>query len=260
MNPVLCGLAANAALPSALVDRLTAVADVGIAADLAHRADLSHAQALELASRVEESAVWLAYAGRLTVADVDPVAQPRVALALLDEGAGSPEWARLLAAGPVAECREKLAACSALPPDVVEKLAADSDVRVVAELALWTTPEVAARLAGHPHAEVRRAVAANEATPPAVLASLLTGEGLPPARRCLGCVTSLGSHLEVLPGVTSRGSARSMSASFDVTGSPWKGTRGVFVASEGGRGPGLLLPWFSDEYDTGRTAYPTRAC
>ncbi|EMF56460.1 hypothetical protein SBD_2211 [Streptomyces bottropensis ATCC 25435] len=48
--------------------------------------------------------------------------------------------------------------------------------------------------------------------------------------------------------------------SFDVTGSPWKGTRGVFVASEGGRGPGLLLPWFSDEYDTGRTAYPTRAC
>ncbi|MCX4853806.1 hypothetical protein [Streptomyces canus] len=187
MNPVLCGLAANAALPSALVDRLTAVADVGLAAGLAYRADLSHAQALKLASRVEESAVWLAYAGRLTVADVDPVAQPRVALALLDEGAGSPEWARLLAADPVVERREKLAACSALPPDVVETLAADSDVRVVAELALWTTPEVAARLAGHPHAEVRRAVAANEATPPAVLAALLTGEGLPPARWCLVC-------------------------------------------------------------------------
>lgn len=33
-----------------------------------------------------------------------------------------------------------------------------------------------------------------------------------------GCVISLGSHLEVLPGVASRGSARSMSASFDVTG------------------------------------------
>ncbi len=67
------------------------------------------------------------------------------------------------------------------------RLAADSDVRVVAELALWTTPDVAARLAGHPHAEVRRAVAANEATPPAVLAALITGEGLPPAQRCLVC-------------------------------------------------------------------------
>ncbi|WP_151774138.1 hypothetical protein [Streptomyces abyssomicinicus] len=187
MNHVLYGLAANAALPSELVDRLTAIADADIAAELAARPDLAHAQALRLASRVEESAVWLAYAGRLTVADVDPVAQPHAALALLDGGAGSPEWARLLAADPVVERREKLAACPALPPDVVETLAADPDVRVVAELALWTTPEVAARLAGHPHAEVRRAVAANEATPPAVLAALLTGQGLPPARRCLVC-------------------------------------------------------------------------
>src|SRR6185369_12410695 len=50
-----------------------------------------------------------------------------------------------------------------------------------------TTPDMAARLAWHPHAEVRRAVAANEATPPAVLAALITGEGLPPAQRCLVC-------------------------------------------------------------------------
>jgi uncharacterized protein (DUF2336 family) len=34
---------------------------------------------------------------------------------------------------------------------------------------------------------VRSAVAANEATPPAVLAMLITGEGLPPAQRCLVC-------------------------------------------------------------------------
>ncbi|MFI9581724.1 hypothetical protein ACIHCQ_07760 [Streptomyces sp. NPDC052236] len=187
MNHVLCGLAANAALPSELVDRLIAVADADIAADLADRADLSHAQAVALVSRVAESAVWLAYAGRLTAADVDPVAQPEAALALLDERAGRPEWARLFAADPVVERREKLAACSFLPPDVVETLAADSDVRVVAELALWTTPDMAAGLAVHPHAEVRRAVAANEATPPAVLAALLTGEGLPPAQRCLVC-------------------------------------------------------------------------
>ncbi|MEZ0076183.1 hypothetical protein [Planotetraspora sp. GP83] len=66
-------------------------------------------------------------------------------------------------------------------------LAADADIPVVVELAMWTTPDMAARLAEHPHAEVRRAVAGNEATPPAVLAALITGEGLPPARRCLVC-------------------------------------------------------------------------
>lgn len=53
-----------------------------------------------------------------------------------------------------------------LPPEVREILAADTDIRVVVELALWTTPDTAARLAAHPHAEVRRAVACNQATPP----------------------------------------------------------------------------------------------
>ncbi|MFI1395502.1 hypothetical protein [Streptomyces sp. NPDC020681] len=187
MNHVLCGLAANPALPSEFVDLLIAVADADVAGHLADRADLSHAQAVALVSRHEDVAVQLAYAGRLTAADVDPVAQPRAALALLDEGVGRPEWARLFAADPVVERREKLAACSGLPPDVVDKLAADTDVRVRTELALWTTPETAARLARHPHAEVRRAVAANEATPPAVLAMLITGEGLPPAQSCLVC-------------------------------------------------------------------------
>ncbi|MFD3616509.1 hypothetical protein ACFWWT_15000 [Streptomyces sp. NPDC058676] len=187
MNHVLCGLAANAALPSELVNRLIAVADADIAMYLAGRADLSRAQAVALVSRVEECGVQLAYEGMLTAADVDPAAQPDAALALLREGAGSPEWARLFAADPVPERREKLAGCSGLPADAVEALAADPDVRVVAELASWTTPEVAAGLAGHPHAEVRRAVAANEVTPPDVLAALITGEGLPPAQRCLAC-------------------------------------------------------------------------
>jgi hypothetical protein len=187
VNHILCGLAANAALPSELVDRLIEVADADIAADLARRADLSHAQAVALASRVEESAAWLAYEGRLTTADIDPVERPHAALALLCERVERPEWARLLASDPAFERREKLAACSGLPPDVVETLAADADVRVVAELALWTTHGVAARLAGHPHAEVRRAAAANPATPPPLLAALLTGEGLPSAQRCLVC-------------------------------------------------------------------------
>ncbi|MFJ7305265.1 hypothetical protein [Streptomyces sp. NPDC099088] len=184
MNHVLCGLAANVSLPSELVDRLIAVADAEIAADLAHRGDLSHAQAVVLASRVGESAVSLAYAGLLTAADVDPETQPDVALATR---ARRPEWARLIAEDPAVERPEKLADCSGLPIDVVEMLATDSNVQVVAELALWTTPQTATRLAAHPHAEVRRAVAANEATPPAVLAALLTGEGLPPAQQCLLC-------------------------------------------------------------------------
>ncbi|GGV87875.1 hypothetical protein GCM10015535_38000 [Streptomyces gelaticus] len=187
MNHVLCGLAANAALPSELVDRLIAVADTDMAERLAGRAGLSRAQAVALASQVEEIAVRLVYEGLLTAAEVDPVAQPHAALALLDERSGAPEWARFFASDPEAERRERLAACPGLPPDVVEMLAADSDVRVVAELASWTTPDMAARLARHPHAEVRRAVAANETTPPDVLAMLITGDGLPPAQRCLVC-------------------------------------------------------------------------
>ncbi|MFB6818314.1 hypothetical protein ACFCV8_27600 [Streptomyces sp. NPDC056347] len=187
MQHILCGLAANPALSSALVDRLIAIADDDIATGLARRADLGRAQAVALAERIGASAVRLAYEGRLTAADVDPSVRPDAALALLDQGAGRPEWARLLAVDPVRERREKLAACPGLPSDVVDTLAADPDVRVVAELALWTTPDVAARLAAHPHAEVRRAVAGNEAAPPAVLAALVTGEGLPAARRCLIC-------------------------------------------------------------------------
>ncbi|MEU6276556.1 hypothetical protein ABZ871_29710 [Streptomyces populi] len=189
MHPVPSGLAANPSLPSELVDRLIAVADadLDLTLDLVDRADLSHAQALALFARDEENGVRLARRGRLTAADVDPVAQPDTALALLDEGTGSPEWVHLLAADPVTERRERLAACPGLPADVVERLAADPDPGVVAELALWTTAETAARLAEHPHAEVRRAVAVNEATPPDVLAALVTGEGLPPASNCLVC-------------------------------------------------------------------------
>jgi hypothetical protein len=164
VNLVLCGLAANAGLSSELVDRLIAVADADLAGHLAVRTDLSHAQAVALLSRVEDSGVHLAYEGLLTAADIDPATQPHTALALLDEGSGSPERARLFAADPVSEHREKLASCPGLPAEVVETLAADSDLGVVAELALWTTPEAAARLAEHPHAEVhgRQSLARDE--------------------------------------------------------------------------------------------------
>lgn len=188
VDHVLCGLAANTALPYQLVDRLIAVADADVAGCLADRADLSRAQAVALFSRVPECGVHLAYEGRLTAADVDPRTRPDVALALLDQGAGDPRWARFLAGDPDLAHREKLAACSGLPADVVKTLAADPDMGVVAELALWTTSApTAGSLARHPHARVRRSAAANEATPPDALAALLTGQGLPPAGRCEVC-------------------------------------------------------------------------
>lgn len=173
MNHILRGLAANENLPSELVDRLIAGvgadSDAVVAENLADRMDLSHNQALALLTRTPEVAVQLAYLGRLTAADIDHVTQPDVALALLDMGLGHPQWARHFAADPLAGHREKLASCPGLPSDVVETLAADPDVGVVAELALWAGPGTAAELAAHPHAEVRRAVAANEATPAHVL-------------------------------------------------------------------------------------------
>ncbi|MGW9299850.1 hypothetical protein ACWHA3_03345 [Streptomyces cyaneofuscatus] len=187
MNPVPHGLAANPSLPPEAVDRLIALADDDLADVLACRPDLGRDRAVALAARVGDSAVRLAYEGHLTAADIDPATHPQAALALLDRRAGRPEWARLFAADPDGERRAKLAACPGLPPDVVERLAADPDVHVVAGLAWWATPEVAARLAQHPHAEVRRAVAANEATPAGTLAALITGAGLPPALHCLVC-------------------------------------------------------------------------
>ncbi|GAA3446882.1 hypothetical protein Pve01_46540 [Planomonospora venezuelensis] len=187
MNSVLCGLAANPALLPDLVDRLIMVADEDVAVSLAEREDLTRAQAVALVSRVEQSAGRLAERGLLTADDVDPVAQPLAALALLAEGAGRPAWARLLAADPITERRERLAACPGLPAEVQEILAVDTEIGVIAEIALQATADMPARLAAHPHAEVRCAVASNEAAPPAVLAALVAGEGLPPARRCLVC-------------------------------------------------------------------------
>lgn len=187
MNHVLCGLAANPALLPDLVDRLIMVADEDIAVSLAEREDLTRAQAVALISRVEQCAGRLAERGLLTADDIDPAAQPLAALALLAEGAGCPDWARLLAADPLTEHRERLATCPGLPAEVQEILAADPEIGVIAEFALQATADMAARLAAHPHAEVRCAVAGNEAAPPAVLAALVTGEGLPRARRCLVC-------------------------------------------------------------------------
>ncbi|MDX2550480.1 hypothetical protein [Streptomyces stelliscabiei] len=189
---VLSGLAANASLPPELVDRLIELAvadtDADFTDDLAKRPDLTHAQALALYARVPESGPQLACEGRLTVADVDPAADPDTALALLGEGRGDPVWGRVLVADPDFLRRQRLARCVGLPPDVVETLAAGPDVRVVGELALWTTDRaLATRLAGHPNAEVRKYAAWNEATPPAVLAALLDDKGLPPVQRCSVC-------------------------------------------------------------------------
>ncbi|MFJ7587791.1 hypothetical protein ACIQZO_10455 [Streptomyces sp. NPDC097617] len=177
MNPLLCGLAANPALPPELVHRLLAFAleeaatepEPGPAEELLHnladRADLRHDQVLALAAHAENTAVYLARTGTLTTADVDPGSSPYAAVALLDEGRGHPEWARLLAAHPDSGIRWKLASCPGLPADVVDLLAADPEGEVVEELALWTASPVTARLALHPDPQVRFAAASNPATP-----------------------------------------------------------------------------------------------
>ncbi|MFI5866196.1 hypothetical protein [Streptomyces sp. NPDC051546] len=193
MIRLLCGLAANPALPADLLDRLTGLAgrltdsDEDLACALAERTDLTdhHVRALAAA---ESAAAELVRTGRLDPAEVDPLERPSVALALLDEGVGPPGWARALAAHPDPRIRWQLASRPGLPLDVREALAADPDVSVVAEFGIWTTdPALAARLAAHPHAEVRMATAINESVPPAALAALITGEGLAPAASCLVC-------------------------------------------------------------------------
>ncbi|MEU2509138.1 hypothetical protein ABZ621_31120 [Streptomyces sp. NPDC007863] len=206
MYALLHGLAENPALPPELLDRLIALADDELAGTLARRADLDRGRAVALARRVGEAAVSLAYGGRLTADDVDPAEWPEAALALLDRGAAPAAWARAFAVDPDPERRQRLAACPGLPPDVTERLARDPVPSVVAELA-WLGPAgTAARLVAHPHLSVRRAVAENDATPPAVLASLLTGEGLPPARHCRVCAVD-GEATEPfpLPGERCRG-------------------------------------------------------
>lgn len=88
MNPVLHGFAANPSLPPEAVDRLIALADADLADILACRPDLGRDRAVALAARVGDSAVRLAYEGRLTAADISPATHPQAALALLDRRAG----------------------------------------------------------------------------------------------------------------------------------------------------------------------------
>ncbi|MFG2328012.1 hypothetical protein ACGFMM_00150 [Streptomyces sp. NPDC048604] len=195
MNRVWEGLAENPSLPAELVDRLIGAAvresDEWLARWLGDRDDLDREQVRTLAEFDDLTAAGLARRGLLTAADVDPVTRPRTALALLEEGRAGEStapWARLLVRDPDVMRREKLTECPGLPQDVVETLLADPEIRVVAEVAIWTTsPERAAALARHPHAKVRRGAATNPVTPPEALAALLTGEGLTPADRCEVC-------------------------------------------------------------------------
>ncbi|MEV5574077.1 hypothetical protein AB0L06_28910 [Spirillospora sp. NPDC052269] len=185
ISPVLLGLAANPSLPPVLLPRLIALDAPDLASELARRDDLTAAQALVLIA-TDESCAW-SLAETLNPDDLDPATFPEAALALLDQGHGRPEWARLLAVDPDPRRRARLTDCPNLPADVQYTLARDKDPQVVEELAWTALPELAAALALHPHAGVRTGVAANPATPPSLLASLLTGHGLPPAVRCEVC-------------------------------------------------------------------------
>jgi hypothetical protein len=188
-SPGLCGLAANSALPADLLDRFIAVADVDLCLDLADRDDLSPSQIQVLAALGgPHTVIHLVRRGLLTAAEVD-AAEPRVALALLDEGGGPDAWARALQDHPDSSVRAGLAEAEHAPAGVRRALANDRDVHVVAEVA--GSPrlpvDLLEELVRHPHLAVRRAVASNETTPAPLLAALITDGGLPPARFCYGC-------------------------------------------------------------------------
>ncbi|MFG2822818.1 hypothetical protein ACGFX4_25725 [Kitasatospora sp. NPDC048365] len=187
-SELLTALADNPALPSELIDRLTALADQDTADALAGRTDLTRAQVRALLAARPSTDVCLAYAGTLAADDLDPDALPDAAVALLDLGAGRPEWADRLAADPDPDRRERLADCSDLPAAAAAVLAADPEPQVAAALAARTTHrELLTRLAAHPYQDVRAALAGNPAAPPDVLAALLDGERLPAAERCTVC-------------------------------------------------------------------------
>ncbi|WBP85600.1 hypothetical protein [Kitasatospora cathayae] len=174
MPSLLHAVARNPALPPELLGRLIADADEELAGALADRVDLAPDQVRQLAERSEFAALLLVADGRLTSGDVDPLARPTVAVALVEQGRGEPGWARLLALVPDPYVRQRLATCPELPDEVAELLAADESDDVVAELAVNTTwLDLLVRLAAHPSAMVRRWAAANEAMPAESLTALL---------------------------------------------------------------------------------------
>ncbi|MEU9045452.1 MULTISPECIES: hypothetical protein [unclassified Kitasatospora] len=179
MPPLLYAVALNPALPRDLLGYLIRAADADeeLACALADRADLAPEQVRRLAQRDEDAAVRLAYGGLLRAEDIDPVARPAVALALLDEGRGDPAWARQLVRDPDPYVRMRLGSCPGLPDEVADLLAEDEETDVLAEFGRHTLrSDLSARLAGHPEAEVRRWVAANEAAPPELLTALLADD------------------------------------------------------------------------------------
>ncbi|MFF3254256.1 hypothetical protein ACFYWP_25345 [Actinacidiphila glaucinigra] len=164
MSDVLLGLAGNPSLPRASVDRLIATADGELAEALAERPDLTRAQVVALAARDEGAALQPAYGGRLTAADVDPVARPLVALALLDERAGPPEWARTLACSEMQPRATAVALVACLD---------DGRARPVAAGHPALPPAVIVELLAEDDRQVACAAAANPALPPAEMTRLV---------------------------------------------------------------------------------------
>ncbi|MFI9364116.1 hypothetical protein ACIG5E_24155 [Kitasatospora sp. NPDC053057] len=174
MPSPLHAVAHNPALPPELLARLIADADEDLAEELAERADLTPDQVRQLADGYEGAAVRLAARGLLRAEDVDPLARPQVALVLLDEGRGDPDWARLFAGDPEELVRVRLASAVGLPDEAADLLAADESADVVAVLAIHTARlDLLTRLAAHPLPTVRRWAAANEAMPVELLTALL---------------------------------------------------------------------------------------
>ena len=174
MDTVLDGLAANPALPAALLDDLVSVADDVVSLELAQRPDLTPSHVRVLLQRSPAVVSVLLSSGRVSPAEV-PTSDPWVALAVTEHPDASPAVARALAVHPDPAVRVRLAeSARSLPPDVVLQLFYDSSAEVVAEvLHFHSVPaELAEELSTHPSVDVRRALAGNEHTPAPVLARL----------------------------------------------------------------------------------------
>lgn len=187
-SPPLRGLTRNPALPPALLDRLVAGAGADLCATLADRPDLTPAHAGTLLARGGAvTAVTLVRRG--LVEPVDVRSDPRAVLALLHADHAPAWWARDLVRHPDPAVRAELASCPVLPPDVIEALARDDDVDVVAPVAASAplAEETAAALARHRHAAVRSALAGNGHAPASLLAALAVDGGQPAVEICHAC-------------------------------------------------------------------------
>ncbi|MFF8840347.1 hypothetical protein [Streptomyces sp. NPDC015130] len=189
MQDVLCGIAANPALPGHLFERLARTGDEDVRHELTYRDDLSEPQARILLAHEDVDVLSLIARGKVPWTEV-PRHDPSFLQAAAQAGIAPETVVRELAAHHDPEVRGDLASYVAgLPPDVLAALTRDPDPAVAerAAEAADLPADLAEELARHPHVVVRVSLAYNDRTPPELLAALLADGGTPAPTRCAAC-------------------------------------------------------------------------